>query len=125
MAYLFEQSGGDIKTVTDTQRDDCALLLIAQINAALEKYDLSQQLPTLHVMATLFANVQWDRNRKYKDNDFADFGHAAAALAYCDGFATERSLGALVKQAELDTLYGCEILLRPADITQWVKRSRP
>ena len=125
MVCFFEKSGRDIKTVADAQRDEYARVRIALISAALEKYDLSQQLPTVHVMATLFANVQWDRNRKYKDNDFADFGHATAALAYCDGFATERSLGALVKQAELDTLYGCEILLRPADITQWVKRSRP
>jgi len=125
IVYFSEISGRDIKTVTDAQRDAYALVLIALISAALEKYDLSQQLPTVHVMATLFAYVQWDRNRKYKDNDFADFGHAAAALAFCNGFATERSLGALVTQAGLDTLYGCQILLRPADITQWVERSRP
>ncbi|HEY4129460.1 MAG TPA: hypothetical protein VGM50_02530 [Gemmatimonadaceae bacterium] len=125
MLYLFERYGGNAATVTDAQRDESASPLIALITAALEKHDLSQQLPTVHVMATLYANVQWDRNRKYKDNDFADFGHASAAVAYCNAFATERSLGALLRQTKLDRLYDCPILVNPGDVVQWAATNEP
>jgi hypothetical protein len=125
VVYLFERSGGDGETITDDQHEKSAQYLIALVSAALEKHDLSQPLPTAHVMATLFANVQWDRSRKYKDNDFADFGHAAAALAYCNAFATERSLRSLIKQAKLDTLYNCQVLFNSTDVIDWVAHSRP
>lgn len=125
MIYLFGRAGGDSDSVTGTERDNAARHLTALISAALEKHDLAHHLPTVHIMATLFAAMQWDRSRRYKENDFADFGHAAAALTYCDGFATERSLAAMVKQAKLDTLYDCAVMVKPSEVTEWLDRMRP
>lgn len=125
MVYLFGRAGGDTDAVADEKRDDAARHLISLISAALEKHNLAHQLPTTHIMATLFAAMQWDRGRKYKENDFADFGHAAAALAYCDCFATERSLAAMIRQAKLDSLYDCAVLVQPVEVTEWVNRTRP
>jgi hypothetical protein len=124
MAYLFERAGGDNESVTETQRDVTAQSLIALIAAVQERHDLSRQLPTVHIMATLFSSVQWDRHRKYKANDFADFGHATAALAYCDAFATERSLGTLIRQTRLDTFHDCGVLFSPVALVDWLVNNR-
>lgn len=121
MKYLFDQSGADSESVTEEQAERSAQAVIQLLRAVFDKHDLSRSLPTVHVMATLFAHVQWDKGRKYRPNDFADFGHAAA-VAYCDAFATERSLGALLRQSKLDQLYGCEILTKPADVIRWLQQ---
>ena len=39
-------------------------------------------LRTIHIYASLWASMRWDRKRKVRGNDLDDFGHAAAALAY-------------------------------------------
>jgi hypothetical protein len=67
---------------------------------------------TLHIHASLHASVRWNKSRKLKPNDILDFHHAAAALAYCSAFFTERSLRSLVTQQHiaLDKLYDCHVI---------------
>lgn len=69
-------------------KQKCKNLLVA----ALEKPAAKRTLRTMHIEACLHANLRWNKGRKFKANDFFDFEHAAAALAYCDAFFTERSL---------------------------------
>jgi len=57
---------------------------------------LGNALPTLVIPTALHAAFGRDRSRKFRDNDFHDFSHATVALAYCDCFATEKSLGHLI-----------------------------
>jgi len=118
--YLFERSGGDPNTITESQTTEAQRTLVRLIHAAFEKHDLARQMPTIHIMASLFSGVQWDAGRKYRANDLADFGHAAAAIAYCNAFATERSLGSLIRQAKLDQQYGTEVLTSVDQLLGWL-----
>lgn len=70
------------------------------------------KLPSLHVQACLHAAYRWDKSLRFEANDFYDFHHASAALAYCRAFFTERSLKFHLtsKQLALDSLYQCDVV---------------
>jgi hypothetical protein len=55
--------------------------------------------------------MRWDKDRKFKPNDYYDFEHATAALAYCDAFLTEGPLHDLVTrpQLNLEAVNGCRV----------------
>lgn len=73
---------------------------------------LSTELPTFRVMSGLHAAARWDKKRKFQNNDFHDFQHAAAALPYTDYFFTEKNLAHLTtqKMTAYDRLYGCTVV---------------
>ena len=79
---------------------------------ALERNRAREILRTLHVSATLYASLRWNKGRKFRANDLWDFSHASAALPYCDGFFTERSLRTMATEhhVALDKLYGCHVV---------------
>lgn len=66
---------------------------------------------TLHIEAALHACLRFDKKRRFKPNDWHDFRHAAAALAYCDVFLTEGPLHALIARPQLGLLSinGCRV----------------
>lgn len=117
---MFRWVGGDVASVTAEHRATSARVMINAICAIAEKTGIAACFPSLHIQATLFSHVQWDEKRKYKANDIQDFAHASAALAYCDAFATERSLGSLVTQAKLDAQYGTVVLPNTAALRDWL-----
>lgn len=84
---------------------------------------LKSNFPTFTIRAALAAAVRWDQKRKYKRNDFHDFGHAAAALPYFDIFATERSLRhLLVTDLKFDARFETAIECEPeAILSQLIK----
>jgi hypothetical protein len=120
MRYLFYRAGGDADGVSDEQRDESGKQFAQLLAAAFEKQDLSKQLPSIHVPAMLYASMQWDGSRRYKANDIQDFGHASAALGYCDAFATERPLAELLRQAKLTQDYGTTILSSIGQVRAWL-----
>jgi hypothetical protein len=79
-------------------------------------------LRTIHVQACLHASVRWNKKRKLEGNDLLDFHHAAAALAYCDAFFTERSLKTLITQnhVALDKCYDCRVIARPDEAIDYL-----
>jgi hypothetical protein len=78
---------------------------------AFSKDGAKNALRTIHIHACLHANLRWNKNRQFEANDFHDFNHAAAALAYCDAFLTERSLRTLAtaKNTNLESINGCRV----------------
>jgi hypothetical protein len=84
---------------------------------------LKNNFPTFAIRAALATAVRWDRKRKYKRNDFHDFGHAAAALPYFDIFATEKSLHhLLVTDLKFDARFATAIECEPeALLSQLIK----
>ena len=78
---------------------------------ALERNRARDVLRTLHVSASLYASLRWNKGRQFRANDLWDFSHASAALAYCDAFFTERSLRTMVTERHiaLDKLYACHV----------------
>lgn len=73
-------------------------------------------VPSLYVRAGLHALVRWNRTQKFKPNDVYDFGHAAAALGYCDLFLTEGPLRDLLGRGplRLADASSCVIVADPA-----------
>lgn len=120
--FLFRGAGGDADAVSMEERQIAAARLKRLLNAAFRKHDLTRSLPSVHIGATLYARMQWDRRRLYKENDVFDFAHAEAALPYCSGFATDGPLAALLHQAGLDARYGCDLLTDAIAIQNWVSQ---
>lgn len=70
------------------------------------------KLPTIHVHACLCALFRWEyRSKVMTGNDLFDFGHAAAALGYCDAFFTEAGITRSIthQRLKLDQLYDCVV----------------
>lgn len=84
---------------------------------SLRKIQAKHTLRSAHISACLHANIRWDKGRKFRENDFIDFGHAAAAIAYCDYFLTEGPLRHLVttKNTALDKVYNCRVVSKISD----------
>ncbi len=89
---------------------------------ALRRNKARHALRTLHILASLYASLRWNKGRKFRDNDTLDFIHAAAALAYCDAFFTERSLCAMVtaRHIALDELFKCYVTADENDAIEFV-----
>ena len=91
---------------------------------ALKRNRARHILRTLHIHASLHAAVRWSKGRRLTSNDLDDFTHAAAALAYCDAFFTERSLRSTVTAGHvaLDRLYGCYVAAAEDDAIAYASR---
>lgn len=78
---------------------------------AIKKPENRAALRTIHIGASIHAGMRWDKARKFKPNDWHDFGHARVALGYCDAFLTEKPLHHLVTRPQLDleTVNGCRV----------------
>lgn len=65
--------------------------------------------PSLFVKVGLHALLRWNKGQKYKPNDTFDFGHAAAALGYCDLLLTERPLKSMLARGplHLEAVHAC------------------
>ena len=60
-------------------------------------------------------------------HDLLDFQHAAAALAYCDGFLTDGPMRTMIEQKHLalDAELGCRVASSPAEALKLVSELRP
>lgn len=78
---------------------------------AFKKPQTKDALRCLHIGTSLHAAMRWDKDRKFKPNDYYDFEHATAALGYCDSFLTEGPLHDLVTrpQVNLEAVNGCRV----------------
>jgi hypothetical protein len=125
--YLFAQAGGDPSTVTDEERSRSTDLWKRMIvnTFRLKGAVMARRFPTIHTYATAHARVRRDVVRSFQPNDFADFGHAAAALGYCSCFATERSLAELIRQSKLDVQYSVAIVTDCDQLSEWLATLPP
>lgn len=104
------------------QKDKESLISTAQkIVYNCFKYKRSKMalcLPTYHIIASLHAAVNKDKNRKYKPNDYFDFKHASAAIPYCDIFATDTQLATLLKSGNLsfEDKYNTKVVSTSGDL---------
>lgn len=78
---------------------------------AMKRPENRSAMRTLHVKTSIHAAMRWDKERRFKDNDWHDFGHATIALTYCDAFFTEGPLHHLVtsRGSELEEINGCRV----------------
>lgn len=80
-----------------------------------EKNKITNELPSYHIPAALYAATSWDGTKQLTENDVFDFYHAQLAIPYCDVFLTESSLKSLVCSQHLrfDKIYNTEIISDP------------
>ncbi|KYJ85778.1 hypothetical protein [Sulfurovum riftiae] len=78
-------------------------------------------LPSWDIMAKIHALIRWDKNRKYKDNDFNDIGHIVTALPYFDYFFTEKSFSSLITQSKYNDKYNCKVVWKYEDALSELK----
>jgi hypothetical protein len=71
--------------------------------------------PLLFVRVGLHALLRWNKRQRYKANDTFDFGHAAAALGYCDLFMTEGPLKSMLSRRplNLEAIHQCDVVADP------------
>jgi hypothetical protein len=117
LEYLFATDGRGIAKPTDDQRKEAGRQFRNLVYHAFRLGRTSTQLPSFHIKALIHAAVRWDRNRRFKPNDWLDFRHTVAALPYCSAFFTDRSMRALLCSAplKLDIAYGCSIVSDPKE----------
>ena len=98
-------------------------LLAAVIAAELDKGTEPGRLPSLAIGAALQASNRWDRQRRLDAHDLLDFRHAAAALAYCDAFFTEKPLRTMIEQKHiaLDRRFRCPVRATVAEAVDYVE----
>ena len=77
-------------------------------------------LPFFNIQAGLHAVFRWNRDQKFKPNDWNDHLHAAAALPYCDLLLTERTLARTIASPALryDALYNTRVCSDPKEALQ-------
>jgi len=82
-----------------------------------EKNKITDELPSYHIPAGLYAAASWDTNRHLTDNDVLDFHHAQLAIPYCDVFMTEVGLRTLVTggNLRLDKIYNTIVIADPQE----------
>lgn len=126
-SYLRAQAGGDPSKVTDEERTRTTDLWKRMIVNAFRHRGaiMARRFPTIHTYASAYARVRRDVARSFHPNDFADFGHAAAALGYCTCFATERSLAQLIRQSKLDVQYGVDVVTDCGQLSEWLASLPP
>jgi hypothetical protein len=80
-----------------------------------EKLEARAAAPLLFVRVGLHALLRWNKGQKYKPNDTFDFGHAAAALGYCDLFLTEGPLKSMLTRGplHLEAVHACRVVADP------------
>jgi hypothetical protein len=78
---------------------------------AFKRPETKDALRSLHIGASIHAAMRWDKNRRFKPNDYYDFEHATTALSYCDAFLTEGPLHDLVTRPHinLEAVNGCRV----------------
>lgn len=82
---------------------------------------ITNQLPSLHIIASLHTWTRWIK-KDFKDgNDTMDFMHASVALPYADYFLTERRLSAGIAAMSLDKTYNCSVHWQYSDVIACLK----
>jgi hypothetical protein len=90
---------------------------------AFRKGGAAKIVRTLHIETALHAMLRVEKKRRFKPNDWHDFRHAAAALAYCNLFFTEGPLHELVARPKLGLLglNGCKVASTPDDAVELLR----
>jgi len=122
--YLYEkQTGVAPPKEGRVHFEEAARGLIEILGEALRTGKLGKQVPSLAIKAGLHAGFRRNRGRQFSGNDLYDFGHATAALAYCDYFATDKRLRHLVvNDLKFDERYDATVVSDPSEFLQLLRR---
>jgi hypothetical protein len=125
LIYLYTDRTEQIPSGTEVAMSDSSKVLTNIIYHGFRLNRFSTDLSGIRIPATLHAAIRWDGNRKFKNNDMPDIGHATTALPYFDTFLTEHSLRGLItrKDLALDHLYGCTVVSDPISAVEVIEKA--
>jgi len=123
MAGMAERAGVTPAEAGSPSWIECERMCSNLLVAAFQKPGTKQALRTIHALASLHAGLRWNKMTNFEENDFYDFEHAAAALAYCDAFLTEGFLISLAngRHTGLRDINSCRVT---ADVDEAVTIAR-
>jgi hypothetical protein len=109
LAPMLPSEAGPLPPEGSAERASVDRHCLSFLVAALETARGRRVIRSLHVKTLLHAAVRWNKGQALKPNDLFDFDHAAAAIAYCDAFFTERPLKAMLSRGDLGLMegFGC------------------
>ena len=127
MQDIYHRDTGNIPTEQELASDKSGDWIANLIYECFRLGKVSKDLPTIRMEASLHAAVRWDKSRRYKRTDCADFRHASAAVPYFDYFLTERSLGHLLSDGNLalQQHFGCIVVRDAADALEVLAKLEP
>jgi hypothetical protein len=118
MAYLYSLESGkeepiDSDAMTETEKRPARNLMWWLF----KKNRITNDLPSYHIPAGLYAAACWDTERQLTDNDVLDFYHAQLAIPYCDIFLTDTCLKSLAcsRHLRFNEIYDTAIIADPAE----------
>jgi len=125
MADIYYRKSGRVVAQESADAEEARRVLRNVVYKLFSLKKSGKYFPSLFVAASLSAAIWWDRNRRYKENDVWDFGHAQVAIPYCDFFLTEANLKnfALSRHLGFEGRFRCKILSEPAEICENLERS--
>lgn len=108
---------------TPDERADTINMCRNLLYYAFKKPENKDALRCLHIGASIHAAMRWDKDRRFKPNDYYDFEHATAALSYCDAFLTEGPLHDLVTrpQVNLEAVNDCRVFSDAELATDYIR----
>jgi hypothetical protein len=118
MAYLyFLESGKEEKIDSDTLTEDERRPARNLIWYAFKKGKITDELPSYHIPAALYAATSWNSTKQLTRNDVLDFYHSQIAIPHCDVFLTDSALKSLAcsQQLRFDKIYNTQIIANSAD----------
>ncbi len=123
IADLAATAAGRPLIPTPQERAESVKMCRNLLYRVMKKPEHRAALRTLHVGASLHAGMRWNKERKFKPNDYYDFHHATTALNYCDYFFTDGALHFLVTrpQLNLESVNGCKVMSDPAEAAEAIR----
>jgi len=112
MAYLYFLESGKEETIdAEAVPHDERRLARNLISYAFKKNKISNELPSYHILAALYAAICWNNTKQLTENDVLDFYHAQLAIPYCV-FLTDSPLKSLTcsRLLRFDKIYHTEII---------------
>jgi hypothetical protein len=126
MAYLYYLESGreepiNIDAMTDAEKRSARNL----VWFLFKKNKITNELPSYHVPAGLYAAACWDTTRQMTKNDVLDFCHAQLAIPYCDVFLTERGLKSLAcsRHLRFNEIYDTAIIADPEEALRYLSEN--
>lgn len=94
---------------TELRLEESAIKFMNALRASFKRPSTRGALRTIHAFASLHAGLRYDKQTNFSAGHYFDFEHAAAAMAYCDAFFTERFLSHLcnTRHVNLSALNNC------------------
>jgi hypothetical protein len=118
MAYLYYLESGKKEPInTDAMTEAEKKPARNLIWFLFKKNKITNELPSYHIPAGLYAAACWDTARQITRNDVLDFYHAQLAIPYCDLFLTDSSLKSLAcsRHLRFDEIYQTAIIADPQE----------